>query len=276
MGFQLENTSERSSKTRITKKVVHTVQRTDTTTHNYIVHITLNAAGFLPEKLTVILKERDGLPGNFKDIKENYRNLHVYDSRAGWTNKDLAKEWMLKDFLPMVEPNSVLIIDSWVGYKDMIGLAEVAAKGLKIEVLPPGSATVLQPADVYFNRTFKHFVRRVSDKIRWRHLDFVLSVRTNLLTILDLAYNQFKAPLFKSFLQYPWYKAGYHSDHPPEFSSPVEFCLHFKGFMKCESDSCTQNLCFMRCAYCAMHLCFDHIINHRHWLFSLQYQPHRN
>lgn len=264
MGLQLEVTSGRTLTIRGTKKVVRVVQRTNATTHSYTVQITLNASGFLPAKLPVILYEREGLSARFENMRGNYPNIHVYDSRSGLMGKDLAKEWMLQDFLPIVEPNSLLIIDSWPGYKEMIVLPQVTAKKLKIEILPPGSTPVLQPADVYFNRTFKHFVRRVSDKIRWRHSNFVLSVRKNLLTILDLTYNQFKAPMYQSFLQYSWYKAGYYPEHPAEFSTPVDYCLNFQGYMRCERDSCNQNFCFMRCSYCAMRLCFDHVINHRH------------
>lgn len=97
---------------------------------------------------------------------------------------------------------------------------------------------LLKSVYVYFNRTLEHFIRKVLDKIRWRHSDFILSIRTNILIILDLAYNQFKAPMYIPFLQFSWYKSGYYSEPPPEFLSPVEFCLDFEGYIKCERDGC--------------------------------------
>lgn len=39
---------------------------------------------------------------------------------------------------------------------------------------------------------------------------------------------------------------------------------NYQGYIKCERDDCNRNLCFMKCSYCALHLCFNHIINHRH------------
>lgn len=264
MGLQLEVTSGRTLTIRGMKKVACTVQRMNATTHSYTVQITLNASGFLPEKLPVILHETTGLPKNFDQIRANFGNIHVYSSRSGMMGKELAKLWMLEDFLPIVQQNSLLIIDSWTGYKEMTNLPEIAAKELRIEILPGGTTPILQPADVYFNRTFKHFIRRVSNKIRWRHKEFILSVRANLLTVLDLTYNQFKAPMYNPFLQYSWYKAGYFSEHPPEFSTPTEFCLNCKNYNRCERDDCNQSFCFMRCSYCKLHLCFTHIIDHRH------------
>lgn len=264
MGLQLEVTSGRTLTIRGTKKVVRVVQRPNATTHSYTVHITLNASGIIPDKLPVVLYEPRNPPQNLINEVQEFKNLHVYWSRSGWMGKEIAMHWMKNIFLPMVEPNSVLIIDSWKGYKEMTKMPEIAAKKLRIEILPGGSTGVLQPADVYFNRTFKHFVRTVSNKIRWRHLNFVLSVRKNLLTLLDLIYNQFKAPKYKPFLQYSWYRAGYCNEHPPQFQTPVEFCLHFKGYTKCEFDNCNRNFCLMRCSHCELHLCFDHVIHHRH------------
>lgn len=264
MGLQLEVVSGRTLTIRGTRKVVRKVQRRNATTHSYTVHITLNASGFVPDKLPVVLYEPGRIPLKFENEIAKHSNLHVFWSKSGWMGKDIAKQWMKDVFLPMVQPNSILIIDSWSGYNEMKQMTEISAKDLQIETLPPGSTGTLQPADVFFNRTFKNFIRLMSNKIRWRHIDFILSVRSNLLTILDLTYNQFKAPRYQYFLQYSWYRAGYFPEHPPQFQTPVEFCLQFKGYTKCEHDNCNTNLCFMRCIYCELYLCFNHILEHRH------------
>lgn len=75
--------------------------------------------------------------------------------------KEIAKQWMTEIFLPTVESDSILIIDAWNGYKEM-------------KEIPAGSTAEIQPADVFFNRTFKHFIRRMSDKIRWRYPNYIL------------------------------------------------------------------------------------------------------
>lgn len=94
-------------------------------------------------------------------------------------DKLIAISWMEIVFLPMVEMDSCLFIDSWDGFKKMLEKFRINEKNLRFEVLPPGSTEELQPADVYFNRTLKQFIRLISDRIRWRHKDFVLSVLHN-------------------------------------------------------------------------------------------------
>lgn len=264
MGLQLEVTSGRTLTIAGTKKVIRVAQRKNATTHSYTVQITLNASGVLPPKLAVVLYEPGDIPQYFYDLLGAFPNLQIYWSRSGWMGKAIAKQWMTEVFLPMVEQESVLILDSWTGYKEMMKMPEVEQKQLRIEVLPPGSTPILQPADVFFNRTFKNYVRMISDKIRWSQPDFILSVRKNLLCILDLTHNQFKAPRYMEFLKYSWYRSGYFTEHPTVFDTPVQYCLQFKGYTKCERDNCRVNYCFMRCSYCELHLCFTHIIDHRH------------
>lgn len=99
---------------------------------------------------------------------------------------EIAKMWMTEVFLKFVDDDSVLVIDSWTGYRQMMQLPEISEKKLKIIQLPGGTTSALQPADVYFNRQFKNFIRKVCNKIRWQHNDFVLAKRENLLDILDM------------------------------------------------------------------------------------------
>lgn len=133
---------------------------------------------------------------------------------------------------------------------------------MKIVVLPPGTTSKLQPADVYFNRPFKNLIRRVCNKVRWQHNDFILAKRENLLSILDMLWYQFTAPRFESFLKYSWYRAGFLNEHPPQFQTPVQFCMDTRGYLKCETDFCTR-FCFMKCAHCGKHFCFPDVLKHR-------------
>lgn len=145
----------------------------------------------------------------------------------------------------------------------MLQMPEIKAKKLKIIVLPAGTTWALQPADVYFNRSFKDLIRKFANKVRWQHNEFTLAVRANLLQILDMLWYQCLAPRFEPFLKYAWYRVGYIQEHPPEFETPAQFCFGFKGYVKCEADFC-PDLCFFRCAHCGKHYCFKHIMEHRH------------
>lgn len=262
MGLQLEIPPGRTLTIRGTKKVIRNVQRINATTHSFTIHVQMCASGRLSPKLPVVLYEPSGMPQRAIEHLPDYNNLQIYWSTSGLMGKEIAKMWMKDVFLKMVKRDSVLIIDSWTGYKQMMDMSEISAKKLQIVTLPPGSTSVLQPADVYFNRPFKHFIRRVFCKVRWKHNDFILSKRENLLRILDMIWYQCKAPKFENFLKYAWYRAGSTQEHPPEFMTPVEFCLGVKGYTKCESAPCTQ-FCFMKCAHCGRHFCFKDVLNHR-------------
>lgn len=262
MGLQLEIPPGRTLTIRGTKKVLRKVQRKNATSHSYTVHIQVNASGKLAPKLPVVLYEPVSMPKRAREQLDKFKNLEVYWSRSGLMGKEIAKLWMSNVFLKFVEDDSLLIIDSWTGYKEMMQLPEIGRKKLKIVQLPPGSTSVLQPTYVYFNRPFKDFIRKVCNKIRWQHNDFVIGKRENILQILDMLYHQCKADRFDNFLKYSWYRAGYIEEHPPEFETPVQYCLQYKGYAKCEADLCSK-FCFLRCAHCILHFCFEHALEHR-------------
>ena len=262
MGLQLEIPPGRTLTIRGTKKVIRTVQRVNATTHSYTIHVQINASGKLAPKLPVVLYEPAGLPKRVREAIEEYQNLKVYSSKSGLMGSEIAKQWMGEVFLNFIEDDSLLIIDSWTGYKQMLQMPEIEAKRLKIITLPPGSTSQLQPADVYFNRTFKNFMRQICNKVRWQHNEFVLAKRENILNILDMMWYQFKAPVFENFLKYSWFRAGFSDEHPSEFETPVQYCFGYKGYTKCESDFCV-NLCFLRCAHCGQHFCFKDALTHR-------------
>lgn len=261
MGIQLEIPPGRTLTIRGTKKVIRKVQRVNATTHSYTIHVQMNASGKLPFKLPIILYEPAEMPKKAKESLENYQHLHVYWSKSGLMGKDIAKRWMEEVFLNFVEKDSVLIIDAWTGYKEMMQMPQIAKKKLKIIQLPPGTTGRLQPADVYFNRPFKNMFRRVCNRVRWQYNDFTLAKRENILMILNMLWYQFKAPRFADFLKYAWFRAGYIQEHPPEFQTPAQFCLDFKGYVKCEADFCAH-FCLLKCAYCEKHYCFYDALKH--------------
>lgn len=264
MGLQLEMPPGRKIMIRGTKKIIRPVQRIDPTTiHSFTMHIQIKASGKLAPKLPVILYEPVNSPKRARKQIANYPNLHVYFSESDRKGSEIAKQWMVDVFLNVVENDSILILDSWPGYNEMVEMPEISDKKLKIIQLPFGSSSVLQPLDVYFNRPFKDLIRRVLTKIRWQQNDYTLEDRENVLKVLDMIWFQCNAPKFENFLKYSWFRAGYTQEHPPDFVTPAQFCLEFRGCMKCETDACI-NFCFMRCAHCEKHYCFNDALEHRH------------
>ena len=136
-------------------------------------------------------------------------------------------------------------MDSWTGYKQMVQMPEIEAKKLKIITLPPGSTSKLQPAGVYFNRTFKNFMRKFCNKGRWRHNEFVSAKREHVLDILDMLWYQLEEPRFNNFLKYSWFRPGYTDEHPLKFETSVQFCFDFLLFTIC---SLWTALLLHRCA----------------------------
>lgn len=135
--------------------------------------------------------------------------------------------------------------------------------------LPKGSTSMIQPLDVYFFRVFKSFVRRIHQHVMAHEeiINFPIARRDNILTVLEVVYNQFCNPMFQEFLQYSWKKCGYIDGYNPgretEFNTPMKQCFPKNNDKNCQHQNC-QNLFFICCSYCSKFFCFDHFIANKH------------
>ena len=98
-------------------------------------------------------------------------------------------------------------------------------------------------------------------------IDFQIAQRDNILTVLEVIYNQFCNPMFRQFLRYSWQKTGYIDGYiarrETEFDTPVESCFPKDSATICEHPGC-QILSFIRCSYCSSLFCFNHFIVNKH------------
>ena len=63
--------------------------------------------------------------------------------------------------------------------------------------------------------------------------------------------------------KYGWYKAGYLSDHPNVYMTPVEYCFNPAVLENCEVEDC-DSVAYIRCSWCTKQLCFeDFYINYQ-------------
>lgn len=261
MGLQLEIPPGRTLTIRGTKKVIRNVQRINATTHSYTVHIQMCASEKLSRKLPVVLYEPTDMPQRAIDQSPNYLNLEIYWSKSGLMGSEIAKLWMKDVFLKNVEHNSVLIIDSWTGYKKMLEMPQISAKKLEIyyRLAQPLNYNLLTfTLTVHSNTSSENYFAKFVGKI----MSSFWQKRENLLSILDMIWYQCKAPRFESFLKYAWYRAGYTQEHPPEFKTPAQFCLGVKGYMQCEGESCTK-FCSLKCGHCERLFCFNDALEPR-------------
>lgn len=83
---------------------------------------------------------------------------------------DHATEWLEKIFVPNAEPESLLLIDKWSGYKQCLSSKIIAENGYKVRILPAGTTGKLQPLDVFVNRQIKSFIRLVIIEISFKIL----------------------------------------------------------------------------------------------------------
>uniref|UniRef100_A0A914DE46 DDE-1 domain-containing protein n=1 Tax=Acrobeloides nanus TaxID=290746 RepID=A0A914DE46_9BILA len=67
----------------------------------------------------------------------------------------LTIEWTTEVLLPNIPNNSLILLDSWGGFKKAMALPKIEEKGFRVEVIPPKTTWKIQPLDVFFNRQFK-------------------------------------------------------------------------------------------------------------------------
>jgi len=238
------------------KRVQALALRPDATRHSYTIQPVIRADGLLHSPMLVCMYEPKGEPNIFMQQLGQFDNLDFVSTTSGMLNRDLVATWLEK-FLAKIDEGSLLLVDSWGGYKKGI---DEHAKNHKFEIIPPKTTGKVQPLDVFFNRQWKSFVRILSDKIRRTHKECIVSQRINLGRLISLTHFQFSAPRFIPFIQYAWHAAGYTKEKPQQFLTPPQYCLNFDVYEKCACNS----LGFIKCAYCENIICFDHAFMEQH------------
>src|SRR5690349_5786315 len=121
--------------------------------------------------------------------------------------KQLLRQWFAEAYFPHVPDRSLLILDSWNGYKDSAAIDAVTPEGKSVDIktIPPKATPLIQPLDRYFFRMWKDFVRKISDRIVLDNLDVNLFQRDSIIKLQSLTHNQFSAPRFREFIKFSWF-----------------------------------------------------------------------
>jgi len=271
-GFLKQFISGRSLAPIGSRSVERIAQAVDSTTHSYTVMPMIFADGRLGKKLFVVLQERNGqFPRTFDP--DRFNNLSVHCHTSHMMTKDLMFEWISDCVASEVPNNTLLILDDWSSWRDVNHQAMQnrmpRGKRLTIRNMPKGSTSMIQPLDVYFFRVFKSFVRRIHQHVmaHGEIINFQIAQRDNILTVLEVVYNQFCNPMFRQFLRYSWQKSGYIDGYiagsETEFDTPVKSCFPKDSATICQHQAC-QSLSFIRCSYCSSSFCFNHFIVNKH------------
>ena len=243
-----------------TQMVTGVAQSVSATTHSYTIQPTFSMDGLLMAPLLVILQESEGKFGPQVE-RTMYRSseLFVVASSSGKITKKIMDEWFRHVYLANAPSDSLLLLDSLSTYKTIIDASEkgLGDRRVTIEVIPPHTTGMIQPADCYFFRVYKSVFRRISDHVIVSGLgdSFKVFQRDNILKMQAVVHHQFRSPRFQQFLQYSWHKAGY-VDDGPEHLTPMQYCFP-KETGHC--DSCSRYRLIV-CGWCKRSLCFDHLL----------------
>ena len=84
-------------------------------------------------------------------------------------NERTPEDHFLSVLNPHLSTKSLVLCDSWSGYKDEQVLLEVSGgKDVDLKIIPPKTTKYAQTLDVYFFRQLKVYAKRITDFIKLR------------------------------------------------------------------------------------------------------------
>lgn len=270
-GFALEIHSGRTLTLQGDITVEGLIQSTSATTHSYTVLPTISADGKLFPQLLLVLREPTGELGpRVQASMFKPQNIHIQVSKSGKLTKDLFKTWISEVFLSKIGTHSLLILDKWKGHCHST-LPSLAPKDkeLRVEAIPEGTTSLIQPLDVYFFRLWKSFIRHFSDTILLLEENVNLQARDTILKIQSLTHNQFSSPRFTEMIKYSWYKIGYVENQPLSFITPKDFCFNDRSTER-RCHICGQ-IAIFTCSWCKQSFCLQHFFTEFH--YCNHYEP---
>lgn len=236
-------------------------------THSYTVQFLISASGELKAPLFIIMPETGGQFG-VRVAQTMFRHHEIYTvaSTSGKITKELMKKWFLDVYFPNVGDDSILLLDSLTTYRDraQIDIEKPAGKEYAVITIPGGLTGDTQPLDVYFNRPYKAYMRRISDHISFNEENAIkLNTRDVIFKLHTIIHNQFRSPRFRNFLKHSWVMSGlfdsYVDDDDVEYwADPNGFCFDPMEILSTPCLICDAIPCFIRCAWCKKCFCFTH------------------
>jgi hypothetical protein len=182
-------------------------------------------------------------------------------SSSGKLTASLEKYWRHHVLRPFAPPKSLLISDYCPGQRDTKIYS--AVQGCKRLEIPAHTMSRIQPLDVYFNRQWKVFARRIFDHVQLDDIAINLSERNNIIQLNSLIHNQLSSLQFVPMIKYAWFASGYIDQDPGIFMSVNEVCFNIDADV-CQQSSC-HSLCFIQSSHCQKLLCSEHFFEAYHY-----------
>jgi len=271
-GCQYQSTFDRSLAEQGSKTVFVKKQHLHRTTHSYTAQYAITLSGELIPQVFVCLQESTGNFGprvqkSVDELVTKYKNTVVTSSKSGKLTTQLYKTFLTNIMLPYVKENKfLLLIDSWGGQTNPGMYDEIFKDDRKIgtctiKVIPPKCTPMCQPCDVYFYRQVKNLIKRLQNCSYLIEQNREISSRDDCIKIHSIVHHQLSSPIFIDMLRYAWF-ASKLCDEREIFLNVNQVCFPIDVL----KTPCTcKNAAFIRCARCAINLCF--------YCFYDQYHP---
>lgn len=158
-------------------------------------------------------------------------------------------------------PRILLLADSWGGHSNQEITAGLRNLGVKVLTIPKQTTAKLQPLDVSFNRQYKKFVKKLTEKAAHEGKINDVTSRNGTINLHSLIWNQFAAPIYSDLLRSGWHNTDpdYSTDelvlgNPPPTVDEIQFSVD-AGIDRCEVDESLP--AYLRCAHCGCLLSLD-------------------
>ncbi|TKR94590.1 hypothetical protein L596_008855 [Steinernema carpocapsae] len=142
----------------------------------------ISALGILQLPVLVCFREPKP-PAVFHAQLAPFPNIYASYSNSGLMTSAITEHWLEQVFLPNAQRSPTLIVDSWTGYNQA---KNVFREQVRFKTVPKKCTNLAQPLDIYFNRQFKAFYRRLSETVIREDEAFIVSQRANVGRLLNL------------------------------------------------------------------------------------------
>jgi len=236
------------------------VGQVNATSHSYMIYPIITMAGDLLFPVYVLVSEATGkFPASKPADPWNIRSYAGKTANMSKLNFETFYEEVFWPSVSGIGDTLFLLVDSWTPNKDdRIPMVNMPPGKTLIKRLISRSTTGLaQPENRYFFRPLKNFVKYFTDTNLTTE-DWNVWHRDVFFNLQSLALYQFSASLFKPMIRFAFYSAGYSSEEPEPFQTPVQYC--FDSVLPNVICIRCDGIPFMRCAHCTNCYCIDHCI----------------
>ena len=262
-GFRHEPHAHRTLALKGARKINAIAIDINATTHSYTIQPEITADGKLRSPMLIVLQEtskslnttRGFGPQVWQGLQSCitlYDNLYIWGSTSGKCTNPITKDWFKEVFFKHSENGTVLLADSFSCFKVRAQLESPIE--YNVETIPEKTTGFIQPADVYFFRPYKNFVKEVIDRAGLHRMHLKFSEREEIFKVQSLAHWIFSSPLFIPMIKFAFFSPGFISDRPGKCETPKDYCFP-KHMLNCQT--CNQKG-FIRCSHCHQYFCFGH------------------